>query len=152
MTKRRPSHWRGRAEDYDVKNESWSCPRNFDSNPKFFPGHGAQGTEGNRTFLRTGSAHLTLDLGWEVGAGNEPQIRSETQGREVLCAVIVPDLNLSLVCAPPRRGSVGVQCAEAESKNAHSSCGVGSRRPLVRRLGSLGTSELAASLAWRGLS
>lgn len=106
----------------EVTSESCSCSRDSDSNPKFPPVHGGQGTEGSRAALRAPSACLTRALGGEVGAGREPRIRSETRGGPAFCVAIVPDLNLPLVCTPPRRGSVGVLALGAELKNARSFC------------------------------
>lgn len=62
--------------------------------------------------LRTSSAWSTCDLGRGGRRGERASDQIRDSGWGSVLWVIVPDLNLSLVCAPPpRRGSVGVWCA-----------------------------------------
>lgn len=69
MKKQRPRSGRDLLKVTEVTTASWSLGgRNLNSNPNLPWAHGDQGTSGSRAFLRTGSACLTLDLGWGGGA------------------------------------------------------------------------------------
>lgn len=80
--------------------------------------------------LRTSSAWSTCDLGRGGRRGERASDQIRDSGRGSVLWVIVPDLNLSLVCAPPPGGGVwGCGVREAGSKNAHSSRRAGSNCP-----------------------
>lgn len=106
--------------------------------------------------LRTSSAWSTCDLGRGGRRGERASDQIRDSGRGSVLWVIVPDLNPSLVCAPPpRRGSVGVWCARGRIQECPFFLEGGQQLPVVRRLGSVGFLEhisprprLAASLAW----
>lgn len=110
--------------------------------------------------LRTSSAWSTCDLGRGGRRGERASDQIRDSGRGSVLWVIVPDLNLSLVCAPPPGGGVwGCGARGGRIQECPFFLEGGQQSPLVRRLGSVGFLEhisprprLAASLAWGGLS
>lgn len=64
--------------------------------------------------LRTSSAYSTCDLGWGGRRGERASDQIRDSGRESVLWVIVPDLNLPLVCAAPARPPQEGECGSAE--------------------------------------